>query len=121
MNQELVEKLTKEIADYVTLMDHVTFAELNKFEGFEGDYFISTIQADEKNIFLWSRLSEEAAEALSVLLKKDTFHYEPCNPLIYFLDGACSSAPVAKRVRAYKKPHWLPVVLVKGPDPLEEK
>jgi hypothetical protein len=37
--------------------------------------------------------------------------------MLYMLDGTIPRLPIAKRMRSYKSPHWLPVVFNLGPMP----
>jgi len=103
--------LKKYIDDY----GHVSFAELTRdFEGFEGDELMFAGDA-KKNVVLWANISGNAVKQLNSLVKNKPYSFKPCNLLIYIVDGVCLKLPVAKRLskQGYKKPRWLPCVLVK--------
>jgi hypothetical protein len=88
----------------------VSFAELDqKVEGFRGPLAMELVP----NIFLWTSLSEEAADAIDALRAEGRITLEPACWLTYFMDRCVLSLPIAKRPtrRGYKKPHWLPVCL----------
>jgi hypothetical protein len=91
----------------------VSFAELSKLDGFNGEGVFGT----GGNLVLWVDVSREAAEALKQLIIADECHCEPVSPFIYTIDGMTLDLPVAKRAVAYRRPHWLPVVLNPGPAP----
>lgn len=62
------------------------------------------------NVILWSGMSKDLVDACALLRDK----IEPCTAsvIVYYIDGAALSLPIAKQLRkqGYKKPHWLPVV-----------
>jgi hypothetical protein len=76
-------------------------------EDAEGPYDLS--HARFRNIVYWAYLSLEFTEAITQLEREEVIEYVPTLPLVYMVDGRVLSLPIAKRVRAYKKPHWLPV------------
>lgn len=93
--------------------DHVTFAELSRIEGFNGDF---QIRFPEHNELLWSGISEEAIDILTRMREADEFHFVPTPFMTYLIDGAALTCPVATKAQRYKKTHWLPVVLKLGPE-----
>lgn len=110
------EEMKQGIRRLVEERNHVSFAELNRYiPGFTGDYGISS--SVDPNVLYWAGLSQEAVEALRDLVAEKAFHYEPTGFLTYLIDGCTLKFPVARRIRkaGYKKEHWCPVVLVKGP------
>lgn len=103
--------LKEQIRDYILRADNVTFAELcNRFgERFHGGDMEMSIA--DKNVIVWSAMTEEGVKAINELLDAKIVRIEPCHVLTYFIDGRVPRLPVVKRAQAYKKPHWLPVVL----------
>jgi len=87
----------------------VSFAELCRIEGFEGDGQCLGIAS--KNIWFWFNLSTGAADALEKLIEEKKIEFCPTTPLIYLIDGRIPNVPVAKQNRSYKKDRWLPVAL----------
>ncbi|MEY2502275.1 MAG: hypothetical protein QOI07_2609 [Verrucomicrobiota bacterium] len=101
------EKILKLVSEYRS----VTFAHLSEIAGFEGGYSFDL----EKNLILWPRISREAIDALKQLLHDGAIHlHQPFAMLSYVVDGLIPNYPVAKRVKPYKAPHWLPVVVLKN-------
>lgn len=88
----------------------VSFAELSRIEGFNGDLEIKLNHPSVSNVVLWSGLSEEAIEALEVIRKEGEYIISPSTILVYLMDGVSLNLPIAKSKRHYKKPHWAPVV-----------
>jgi hypothetical protein len=91
--------------------NHVSFAELSAIEGFKGDLQIALA---EKNVVLWSGVSEEACDILDRLLADGEFEYVndgQATFLAYLIDGITLQMPIAKGNRHYKTTHWLPVTL----------
>lgn len=102
---ELEKKILQRIRD---IGGGVSFAELHSIEGFAGD---TAFGSEDKNIWYWFSCSEEATEALDYLLATGLIRLKPASSLVYALDGMLPEVPIAQQSRAYKKPHWLPVVL----------
>lgn len=113
--------LKEAITEYVRETDHVSFAELHTSLGrvlpwdhpgfdLKGDHVIEL----HHNLILWFNMSEEFVQAVVDLRESGIIKVEPCPVLVYLADGMVPSAPVAKQNRAYKEPHWLPVVLRRG-------
>lgn len=97
------------IYNFIRGRQNVTFPELEKrIDGFCGEMEMSM---PEQNIILWTRVSEEGAEALKQLLDEKKIAMRPSHFLCYVHDGIMLKLPIAKRVpkNGYKKPHWLPV------------
>lgn len=89
----------------------VSFVELaNNIPGFSGDYSIGV----GKNIWYWFFMSEEAADALRELIDEGGIHLALSDILVYMVDGGIPNVPIAKRLREYKKPRWLPTVVNLG-------
>jgi hypothetical protein len=93
--------------------DNVTFAELSRMEGAQGEYLLEFAE----NVVIWTGLSQDMVESLVALRASDRVHYAPTSMLTYVIDGGVMQLPLVKRAQAYKKPHWLPVVVKLGPDP----
>lgn len=98
--------------------NNVSFAELDQLTGFRDRENGFEIGWRSQNIVFWSGISEEGCDALDAALDADLIHYHPTSAFIYLLDGTMPQLPVAKQVRTYKQPHWLPVVLKLGPNPM---
>jgi len=61
------------------------------------------------NQILWHGLSPLFTEAFRWAVR-DSIDIKPTTAFVYLLDGQVMKLPIAKRDRAYKKPHWVPVV-----------
>lgn len=101
--------LKDKIFDYVKKFNYVSFAELSRIEGFNGNIAFGFESDKGSNIIAW--LSEEAFKAIAELKKEKLIEFEACNPLIYAMDGMLPNLPTAKTVRHYKKTHWLPLTI----------
>ena len=62
------------------------------------------------NTILWVGLSEKIIKAFQMV--KDRVRPHPSGALVYLMDGAALTLPIAKSLtkQGYKKPHWFPVV-----------
>jgi hypothetical protein len=95
-----------------------TFAALSRIEGFAGPYQLMC----DQNLVVWRGVSEEACEALNHLLAAKEIHYKPTSPAVYAYYGiGLVDLPIARGFRPYKRPHWLPVLLKRGPLPGKKK
>lgn len=85
----------------------VSFVELWEIEGTRGP-----IQMDLRvNLTVMAGLSRFAVEAIKDLLDERRIIIKTCSLLVYYVDGALLSMPIAKKIRDYKVPHWLPSTL----------
>jgi hypothetical protein len=112
--------LKAKILDYVTKSDWVSFAQLQRLDGFkaaDGEPALEITHGDFQNIVLWRGLTQAAADALRELRAEDKIHWMPGAWVSYLGDGAVPRLPIAKRARHYAKPHWLPVFYRPGPLP----
>lgn len=111
--------LEQRVLAHVQATDHVSFAELcNHFGPAFTDGDRELLLAEEHpNVVLWAGLTEEASAAIRHLLATEAVHIQPASPLVYLYDGHGLRLPIAKRAASYKRPHWLPVTLRRGPAP----
>ena len=93
--------------------DYVSFGQLECIDGFKGKWTLFC--AGHPNIVLWLNISAEAAAILQRFRKAGYFHCEQTDLTTYLIDSDhLPNLPIAKQVRQYKTPHWLPVVLRRG-------
>lgn len=108
---DLKELTEQNVFDYIVESDHVTFPELgNAFKDFSGDHQIG---AFNKNIILWSGVSQKVVDIIVSLQTKKKIRFQTGGDtmLCYAIDGGMLNLPVAKKERPYKAPHWLPVLI----------
>jgi hypothetical protein len=107
-----LEQMKAAILAYVRLHPHATIVELeDNVQGFKGDD-ASWGKADS-NLVMWDSLSFLGAQAISELGQARKLVLEPCDVLIYIMDGRWPTLPVAKRMPkgGFKSPHWVPLAL----------
>jgi len=109
--------LKDEILEYVQSRDWVSFAELQRLNGFKAEKGLVVEHGTFDNVLLWVGVSEEACQALADLTKEGKIHWMPGHWLSYAADGQMLKLPLAKRARNYTKPHWLPVFYRPGARP----
>lgn len=65
----------------------------------------------KEGLLVWGCLSKEAADLIMRITNDDAIERSSNKDtlLCYLSDGAMVDLPVAKRVREYKKPHWIPI------------
>ena len=64
-----------------------------------------------KNIVIWQGMSKAGADAIGDLLRDYEIILRPVGAMIYAIDGLLPAMQVAKKSRAYQRPHWLPMVI----------
>jgi hypothetical protein len=101
--------LKDRVMAYIEATDYVSYAELaNRFSEFkDGEFAISLRQ----NLILWVNMTEDAVQAIDELRAEKRITVNPSSLLVYLADGMSLNMPIAKRVRDYKKPHWVPTTL----------
>jgi hypothetical protein len=103
--------LANEIIKFVSGSGSVSFAELERIEGFGGGELAWSIETEKvENVFLWINLTQEAVDAMKELHEAKFLEMKPTTFFVYACDGRMLTLPLAKAGRIYKKPHWLPVV-----------
>lgn len=103
----------KAVINLVNTKNNVSYVEIERlFDelGFdwrgEGDIVASKCE----NIIFWSGWNKEALRVMNELLTEKLIDWEPCEWLIYFIDGKTLELPIVKKPRMYKTTHWLPRV-----------
>lgn len=97
------------IYNLVKERQHVSFAELDRIDGFAGE--LAMVHSQDANLILWHSISEDGLEALSGLLDSNKIYIHPASNLTYLVDGKMPKLPTANRPpkSGYKKPHWFPI------------
>jgi hypothetical protein len=97
------------VQTYIVERGSVSFAELQThFTDTTGDHMMCDGQYP--TLVYWAGCSTTLITVLQQLLAAKRIVMRPTSLLIYLVDGCCLKMPIAKRLRAYKKEHWLPVV-----------
>lgn len=101
----LLEDIYQRVTDYCT----VTFAELQRLQGFEGN---RTLYLDPGcSVIGWTEVSDDAQDALKELLLAERIVIVPSDPMAYLYDGEALAPSVAEEVRKHDEPHWYPVAV----------
>jgi hypothetical protein len=99
------------VLDYIRAHDGVTYAELEKvlapYIQVVGTGSIA--MGDFANVTLWGGVSRTFVDTLNEVRCTQLVCRQPVSVMSYLLDGTSLTLPLAKRLRAYAKPHWLPV------------
>jgi hypothetical protein len=105
--KEMATKIVETVSSYVC----ITFAELVDILGEEarGDRVLSL--PSSPNVILWSGVSAMFIDALNIV--KDQLTPDPCNEIIYMMDGCAPTLPLfKKKYLGTDKECWAPVQLV---------
>lgn len=111
--------LKGEVIKVITERKQVSYVEIEElFENlkfdYKGEYAICPDDEKYRNIVYWLGWNQEAISLISELRREKFINYEPCNLIIYLLDGKGLDMPLVKHLYPYKEEHWLPLVFVIG-------
>ena len=108
--------VTEQAINMVLERNDVSMAELSRIEGFSGGnlcYIAS--QKNNLNVILWDGITQAGSDAIDALQEDPRFEAQPCDPLVYLIDGASLNLPILtdKMIsarRKHEKDVWLPVM-----------
>ena len=88
----------------------VSFVELEREfpEEFEGQEHAMSL-TDYENIMLWQPVSPAMVGALNSACNDSRIVMKPAPQIVYLVDGKFPKMPIARKLRHYKTPRWLPV------------
>lgn len=105
------EKIKFEVLEYIKSHSETSFVEIERiFEKNEFDYVgdgAYSSGVNNKAIF-WIGWNKAAYEIISELKREGLIVMEPCQPIIYVIDGKSLTLPIMKSMNI-KNDHWLPV------------
>jgi hypothetical protein len=61
------------------------------------------------NIIMWGGVSEAFQQVMEAALASGKIVYHPTASLTYMVDGKVPSLPLARSLRQYAEPHWIPL------------
>lgn len=88
----------------------VSFVELEREfpEEFDGQEPAMSL-ADYENIMLWQPVSPAMVGALDSACTDGRIVMKPAPQIVYLVDGTFPRIPIARKLRHYRTPRWLPV------------
>jgi len=101
------EELKNQILNFVKKRRYVSFVEIEREFG-KGE---EMLYDPDTNIVYWGNLKPEVCDAIIELINEGKLYIRPCTVFVYLVDGKVLGLPIARRIRKYKRLHWLPVVL----------
>jgi|GEM_PF-1318965 len=104
---ERCELIEEDVLQFIKDYDVVSFVDLCRMFKIEGEY---NIVLENKNIIFWINVSEEFCILLRKLCREKKIYCKPTNFLTYLIDGRGIQLEIAKRIKKYKDPHWLPLI-----------
>lgn len=121
MEQDVTESLraewVAEIANEVITKNHVSFNEVQELFIRNGFCFLGTVSIrhpKHQQLIFWEGWNQTAVNLIGYLLNEYPIMIEvSTDPIHYFIEGAGLQLPRARKIKAYKRDHWLPAVLAK--------
>jgi len=111
MISEKLELNQQNLINYVNENGFVSFAEIQRdFKDTEGERYIHV--PNMPNLVTWWGVSEKFITEINKLFMK-SYGSKPCSILVYMADGQCLNLPLAKKIKNYNEPHWLPIIIDK--------
>lgn len=106
--------MKSQILSLVARRQYVSFAELSReIPGFQGDHEMCDLNFP--NVIVWPQVSPAGIIALKELLESEQLFMHAANPLVYAVDQMIPRMPLARGLKAYKSPRWLPVTFCTKP------
>ncbi len=106
MKTKLQELTVDNVIKFVNKSSYVSWAEISMaFEDTKGQL---SLEHPKYNFVWWAGMSEKFCDVMDEILQKQLLAVEPCQPLVYLIDGLALKFPIAKQARVYKTTHWLP-------------
>lgn len=113
---DTTETVKNAVYNYIKANPGTSYAELERifkkhnFE-YKGDLTLLSDKSD--HVIFWSGWNAAATNIIATLIDEKRISREPCQTLIYLIDGAALTLPILKgNWRKLKKDHWLPCVFV---------
>lgn len=115
--------MSKRIKDYIVNWlnenEDITMNGLQGHEEFQeisfGD-FSWTVDKDgkETNIIMMNNISQECIDSIIELINGDIIKIQPTSLMVAMIDGNIFRVPIAKSIRVYKTPRWIPMLIEKS-------
>lgn len=106
-------KSDEEVLDFIrTRGGGVSFVEIEEFHGKENCRGpIGMCFPEAENVFTWMGVNQAFIDQMRRLKTSLRVIFWPTSYLTYLVDGVYVEMPLAKKLRNYKTPHWVPTVL----------
>lgn len=107
-------EIKDKIYEYIRKNGGTSYAEIERlFEKYSFDY-IGNIEAfSDKNskVVFWTGWNKKAFDILAELIRENRIEREPCNFIVYLIDGKILNYPILNKApKNLKNIYWLPCV-----------
>lgn len=115
--------MNKKIKDYIVNWlsenEDITMNGLQSHEEFNeissGEFsWILDKNGKKTNIIMMSNISQECIDSFMELIDNKVIKIKATSLMVAMLDGKTLSLPIAKSVRVYKTPRWIPILVEKS-------
>ena len=114
-------EIKEKILDYVRKNEGTSYVEIERiFEENSFDYkgnLETTAGKEYPNVILWSGWNKRAFDIIKELLSSGSVIRQPCQPIVYMIDGKMLTYPIQKSSSSHNTPHWLPCAFSAKPLP----
>lgn len=118
-----IEMVKTAVCEYVNAHPGTSYVELERlFDKLGYDYHGEAVSCttEYENIVFWSGWSFEAFDIIHELVREGKIRREPCQQLIYLIDGKALSLPICTgKARDLRRECWLPTVFNAGKGKIE--
>lgn len=117
LTNEERENIKKEIINLIKKSESISFVQIEEiFSSFNFDYHgdDALCYTNYPTIIIWCGWNMDAHNIIKELLNNKIISFNPCNTIIYLIDGGAPTLPIAKKPYNYKKDHWLPMLICQG-------
>ena len=107
-----------EMSDLIMLKTKISgnsmlFTDMERIPGFKAETYENAhgfpLSEKYENLVLWDWVSKKGIISIKNLLRSDLLNCWGCSPELYWYEGVRMNMPLAKSIRNYKKPRWLPM------------
>ncbi len=104
------------VFEYIKSKKEITFVELedfckeNKFIE-EDKYFHLLTFKEYQNVIAWESKNKKLIDITTSLLNSKKISFKSCGMFFYLTDGVGLDMPIAKKLKNYKEPHWIPCLI----------
>lgn len=101
------------ILDYLRKNKGTSYVEIERIfkeNNFDYQGERSIISSGCPNVIFWSGWNENAIGIVRELSSSGEIEREPCDPIMYLIDGGSLDLPIQRTDKELKTPHWLPIL-----------
>jgi hypothetical protein len=116
MNNNIKDYIVNWLKEYddITMNGLQSHEEFNEISSGNFSWTVSGKNGEETNIVMMNNVSQKCIDSFIELIDNDIIKIKPTSLLVAMVEGKTLDAPLAKSIRNYKKPRWIPMLVEKS-------